>query len=73
MILGVGTSGSKPVVVIATTSAARESGNQAGKLVGLACRELGGGGGGKPDLAQGGGSDVDAIPAAVAAVKAALQ
>ncbi len=73
VILGVGTSGSKPVVVIATTSAARESGNQAGKLVGLACRELGGGGGGKPDLAQGGGSDVDAIPAAVAAVKAALQ
>ncbi|WP_309130121.1 alanine--tRNA ligase [Brevibacterium sp.] len=73
VVLGVGTGNSKPVVVIATTPDSREAGNQAGKLVGLACRELGGGGGGKPDLAQGGGTDVSAIPAAVAAVKAALQ
>jgi alanyl-tRNA synthetase len=33
---------------------------------------LGGGGGGKPDLAQGGGSDVSAIPAALDAVKREL-
>ncbi|RBP61571.1 alanyl-tRNA synthetase [Brevibacterium sanguinis] len=73
VVLGVGVSNGKPVVVIATTPGAREAGIQAGKLVGLACRELGGGGGGKPDLAQGGGSDVDSVPAAIGAVKAALQ
>ncbi|MDN5737351.1 MAG: DHHA1 domain-containing protein, partial [Brevibacterium aurantiacum] len=73
VVLGIGTGNSKPVVVIATTAAAREEGHQAGKLVSLACGELGGGGGGKPDLAQGGGSDVSAIPSAIAAVKAALQ
>ncbi|MGO2035759.1 MAG: alanine--tRNA ligase, partial [Brevibacterium sp.] len=73
VVLGIGTSGSKPVVVIGTTEAARADGLQAGKLVSLACGELGGGGGGKPDLAQGGGSDSTAIPAAIAAVKAALQ
>ncbi|MDN6748111.1 MAG: DHHA1 domain-containing protein, partial [Brevibacterium sp.] len=56
-----------------TTASSREEGHQAGKLVSLACGELGGGGGGKPDLAQGGGSDVSAIPSAIRAVKAALQ
>jgi alanyl-tRNA synthetase len=33
---------------------------------------LGGGGGGKPDLAQGGGSEVGAIPAALDAVRREL-
>ena len=73
VVLGIGTSNAKPVVVVATTASSREEGHQAGKLVSLACGELGGGGGGKPDLAQGGGSDAAAIPAAIAAVKAALQ
>ena len=73
VVLGLGVSNGKPVVVIATTEAARTAGLQAGRLVSLACGELGGGGGGKPDLAQGGGSDPAAIPAAIAAVKAAIQ
>ena len=73
VIVGIGVSNGKPVVVIATTEAARAAGLQAGKLVSLACGELGGGGGGKPDLAQGGGSNPAAIPSAIAAVKAAIQ
>src|SRR5699024_10910932 len=73
VVHGRGVSNGNPGVVIATTEAARTAGLQAGRLVSLACGELGGGGGGKPDLAQGGGSDPAAIPAAIAAVKAAIQ
>ena len=60
--------GGRPSVVIATNGPARESGLSAGDLVKIATSVLGGGGGGKPDLAQGGGQDVTAIPAALAAV-----
>lgn len=73
VVLGIGVANSKPVVVIATTEAARTAGVHAGELVSLACGQLGGGGGGKPDLAQGGGSDRSAAPAAIAAVRAAIQ
>ncbi|MBX3044772.1 MAG: alanine--tRNA ligase [Candidatus Kapabacteria bacterium] len=34
----------------------------AGKLIGIAAKELGGGGGGKPHLATAGGKDVDKLP-----------
>jgi alanyl-tRNA synthetase len=64
--------GEKPALVVATTSAARELGAKAGKLVGVGAVELGGKGGGKDDLAQGGGSNAGAAPAALAAIAAAL-
>src|SRR5699024_1084437 len=73
VVLGLGVSNGKPVGVIATTEAARTAGLQAGRLVSLACRELGGGGGGTPDLAQGGGSDPAAIPTAIASGETAIQ
>ena len=41
--------------------------------IGLACAELGGKGGGKDDLAQGGGTDPSGAPAAIAAVRRALE
>ena len=63
----------RPVVVVGTTEAARAEGLSAGDLVKQACRVLGGGGGGKPDLAQGGGQDPAQIPAALSAVLAAVQ
>lgn len=56
---------SKPSVVVATNQSAREKGANAGTLVREMSKLLGGGGGGKPDLAQGGGQDVDKIPAAL--------
>jgi len=57
---------------VATSPAAREAGANAGALAKLMASTLGGGGGGKPDLAQGGGSDVAAIPAALSAVRSEL-
>ena len=68
----IGVANDRPVVVIGTTERARESGAQAGALVKLATGALGGGGGGKPDLAQGGGQDSSAIPAALSALQDAV-
>jgi alanyl-tRNA synthetase len=62
----------KPMVLVATTDAARAAGHKAGNLVRTASQILGGGGGGKDDLAQGGGSDVAKITDAMAAVRGAL-
>jgi alanyl-tRNA synthetase len=62
----------KPAVIVATNDAARSVGAKAGALAKLAAGILGGGGGGKDDLAQGGGSNVDAIGTALDAISAAL-
>ncbi|TWE12516.1 alanine--tRNA ligase [Rudaeicoccus suwonensis] len=59
----------RPVVVIATNAAARDRGVRAGDLVKVAAGVLGGGGGGKPDLAQGGGSDSTKIADALTEVQ----
>ncbi|MEV4434226.1 alanine--tRNA ligase [Streptomyces sp. NPDC049555] len=59
----------RPLTVIATNEAARERGLKAGDLVRTAAKTLGGGGGGKPDVAQGGGQNPEAVDEAVAAVE----
>jgi alanyl-tRNA synthetase len=64
--------GGRPVAIVATSPAARDAGANAGALAKTMASVLGGGGGGKPDLAQGGGSDVGAIPAALDAVRREL-
>lgn len=64
--------GGKPVAIVATSPAARDAGANAGAIAKTMASVLGGGGGGKPDLAQGGGSDVSAIPAALEAVRREL-
>ncbi|MEU9101760.1 alanine--tRNA ligase [Streptomyces sp. NPDC048361] len=63
------TNNGRPVTVIATNEAARERGLKAGELVRTAAKTLGGGGGGKPDVAQGGGQNPDAIGDAIDAVE----
>ncbi|MEU9195955.1 alanine--tRNA ligase [Streptomyces hundungensis] len=63
------TANGRPVTVIATNEAARERGLKAGELVRTAAKTLGGGGGGKPDVAQGGGQNPDAIGDAMDAVE----
>ena len=68
----VGVVAEKPMVLVATTEAARAAGHKAGNLVRTASQVLGGGGGGKDDLAQGGGSDVTKIGDALAAIRGAL-
>ncbi|RGE19564.1 alanine--tRNA ligase [Leucobacter sp. wl10] len=62
----------KPVVIAATTAAARDRGVRAGDLAKLGARVLGGGGGGKPDLAQGGGTDPAKIDGALAEIRRSL-
>lgn len=42
---------------------------KAGELVGMVALQVGGKGGGRPDMAQAGGTDVAALPAALASVK----
>ncbi|MBU7599976.1 alanine--tRNA ligase [Streptomyces sp. P38-E01] len=59
----------RPLTVVATNEAARERGLKAGDLVRIAAKTLGGGGGGKPDVAQGGGQDPAAVDEALAAVE----
>ncbi|MFO7243699.1 MAG: alanine--tRNA ligase [Actinomycetes bacterium] len=60
--------GERPGVVVATNDGARAAGLNAGELVGIASKVLGGGGGGRPDLAQGGGTDASKVPDAIAAI-----
>lgn len=62
----------RPTVVVATNEGARDAGIQAGALVSTAAKILGGGGGGKPDMAQGGGTDATKINAALDAITAAI-
>ena len=77
VVMIVGVPVDRPVVVIAVNEAGRGFGLSAGNLVGVAARALGGGGGGKPDIAQGGGAplapDSSAVDEAFGAVRAALR
>jgi alanyl-tRNA synthetase len=65
--------GGRAVVIVATNDAARSAGAKAGALAKAAAAALGGGGGGRDDVAQGGGTDAAALPAALIAVRDALQ
>ncbi|MBL8926840.1 MAG: alanine--tRNA ligase [Pseudonocardia sp.] len=66
------TANGKVSFVVATTAAARDRGLAAGKLVPAFATAVGGRGGGKPDLAQGGGADPSGVPAALDALRRAL-
>jgi alanyl-tRNA synthetase len=57
---------SRPTVMVACGQQAIEQGIKAGELAKAAAAELGGGGGGKADLAQGGGTDLSKLDAAIA-------
>ncbi|MFG2756450.1 alanine--tRNA ligase [Streptomyces wuyuanensis] len=63
------TANGRPLTVIATNEAARERSLKAGELVRTAAKTLGGGGGGKPDVAQGGGQNPEAVGDAIDAVE----
>jgi alanyl-tRNA synthetase len=62
----------KIALLVATTSQARRIGLSSGVLVKLASEILGGGGGGKDNLAQGGGPEVTKLRQAIKAIEAAL-
>ena len=63
----------KPVVIVAANKDAQDLGAKAGDLVRLASQILGGGGGGKADMAQGGGSDASKIGDALQAITESLR
>ena len=68
----VGTAGGRPSVVIALNDTARSWGLSAGALVKVAATALGGSGGGKDDVAQGGGTDPHAAGQALDDVQRAI-
>jgi alanyl-tRNA synthetase len=73
VVVVIGTADDKPSAVVALNEAAQAKGLSANTLIGVVGAEIGGRGGGKADVAQGGGTDVSAIPAALAAVETAIQ
>ena len=68
----VGSSNGKPSVVVAVNDAGRAGGISANALVRVASEVLGGKGGGKDDVAQGGGADVSRSGEALGAIRRAL-
>ena len=62
----------KPILVVATSEAARAKGVKAGALVKIGSLILGGGGGGKDDFAQGGGVKSELTSQALDAIVAQL-
>jgi len=72
VIAVVGGSVDRPSVVIVTTQGARDRGLDAGELVRVAAETLGGRGGGKADIAQGGGTDGSRAAEALKAVEYAI-
>ena len=59
----------KPNLLVAVTQDMVDRGLDAGKIVRQAAVHIGGGGGGRPTLAQAGGKDASKLPEALAAVK----
>jgi alanyl-tRNA synthetase len=51
----------RPVIVVAVNDAGQQRGLAAGRLAGIAAKAVGGGGGGKADVAQGGGAPLSQI------------
>ncbi len=68
----IGSANGKPSVVVAVNEAARAAGISANTLVRAASEVLGGKGGGKDDVAQGGGSDASQTGPAMASIRQAL-
>jgi len=61
------------ILVAAFGKSVIASGQQAGKFIGTVAKACGGGGGGRPNLAQAGGRDGAALDGALEQAKLALQ
>ncbi|MEO7588201.1 MAG: alanine--tRNA ligase-related protein, partial [Arachnia sp.] len=68
----IGGADGKAAALVATNDAARALGIKAGALIARACAVLGGKGGGRDDIAQGGGTQPEAAPQALTAIEAEL-
>ena len=65
--------GEKVLLVGGLSKALVDKGLKAGDWVGEAARTVGGGGGGRPDMAQAGGKDPSKLPAAIEAAKESMR
>jgi alanyl-tRNA synthetase len=72
VVVVVGTADSKPSVVVALNEQAIDRGLAANDLIGVIGEHVGGRGGGKADVAQGGGSNVGGIDAGFEAIRHAI-
>jgi alanyl-tRNA synthetase len=63
----------KPSVIVTLNQKAQAAGAKAGDLVRIASQVLGGGGGGKADIAQGGGTEVGKMAQALEAITESLR
>jgi alanyl-tRNA synthetase len=68
----VGSANDKPALVVAVNDEARSRGISANDLVKAASGPLGGSGGGKPAVAQGGGTDLSQVDVALALIEQAV-
>ena len=73
VVLGSIPEAGKVSIVAAFSSEVNKKGIQAGKFVGTIAKICGGGGGGKPNLAQAGGRDASKLPEALETAKTELQ
>jgi alanyl-tRNA synthetase len=73
VLVGAAVSDGKVALVAATNEAGRAAGQSANRVLQAALAVVGGRGGGKDDLAQGGGTDIAAIEAALEAARAAVR
>ncbi len=71
-VLGTANNG-RPIVIAMVTDDLVERGLHAGNLVREVAKLMGGGGGGRPNLAQAGGKDVNRLPEAITAVADLVQ
>jgi alanyl-tRNA synthetase len=72
VVVIVGTADDKPSVVVAVNEQAQDRGLAANELIGVVGEHIGGRGGGKADVAQGGGTNVGGIEAGLAAARDAV-
>jgi len=73
VVLGASVADGKVSLVAATNEAGRAAGQSANRVLQAALAVVGGRGGGKDDMAQGGGTDVAAVAAALDAARAAVR
>jgi len=73
VVVALGTTDEKVSAIAATNEAARERGLSANDVLAQVLPAVAGRGGGKADVAQGGGSQVQGVPAALTAARAAVR
>jgi alanyl-tRNA synthetase len=66
-------SGGRATVLVVVNQSALDHGAHAGHLVKEAVALMGGGGGGKPNMAQGGGPNGSELPAALESIRSGLR